>query len=120
MQIHTKTGVLGTMGDIGVLSEIVEHTSAISKMEGIDNQVKATLKQEKKELEFITQQKFMDYYYLKYQYDHVFVIGDNKLKLNVEVMTGKQTLYCSFHDTRNAQHECEHIRFIRMLDEIQN
>ena len=50
----------------------------------------------------------------------VFVIGDNKLKRNVEVMTGKQTLYCSFHDTRNAEHGCEHIRFIKMLDEIQN
>ena len=72
MQIHTKTGMLGTMGDIGVLSEIVEHTSAISKMESIDNQVKATLMQEKKELEFITQQKIMNYYYLKYQHDHSF------------------------------------------------
>jgi len=62
----------------------------------------------------------MEYYYLKYQYEHVFVIGDNKLKLDVGVMTGKQTLYCSFHDVRNEEHECKHIRFIRMLDEIQN
>ena len=120
MQIHTKTGMLGTMGDIGVLSGIVEHTSDISEKESVDRQVKATLREEKKELEFITQQKIMDYYYLKYQYDHVFVIGDNKLKLNVEVMTGKQTLYCSIHDIRNAKNECEHIRFIRMLDEIKN
>ena len=120
MPIHTKTGMLGTMGDIGVLSGIVEHTGDISEKEVVDSQVKATLRQEKKELEFITQQMIMDYYYLKYQYDHVFVIGDNKLKRNVEVMTGKQTLYCSFHDTRNAEHECEHIRFVSMLDEIQN
>jgi hypothetical protein len=120
MQIHTKTGMLGTVGEIEVLSGIVKHTSDISQKESVDSQVKATLMQEKKEPEFITQQKIMDYYYLKYQYDHVFVIGDNKLKLNVEVMTGKQTLYCSFHDTRNAEHECEHIRFVSMLDEIQN
>ena len=120
MQIHTKTGMLGTMGDIGVFSGIVEHASVINEKESVDNRVKATLKQEKKEPDFIAQQQIMDYYYLKYQYDHVFVIGDNKLKLNVEVMTGKQTLYCSFHDIRNAEHECEHIRFIRMLDEIKN
>ena len=75
---------------------------------------------EKEELEFIAQQQIMDYYYLKYRHDHSFVIGDNKLKRNVEVMIGKQTLYCSFHDTRNAEHGCEHIRFIKMLDEIQN
>ncbi len=67
-----------------------------------------------------TQQQIMDYYYLKYHHAHGFVIGDNKLKRNVEVMIGKQTLYCSFHDTRNSEHECEHIRFIKMLDEIQN
>ena len=120
MQIHTRTGGLGTMGDIGVLSGIVEQTGAINEKLSVDNQVKASLKQEKEELEFKAQQQIMEYYYLKYQYDHVFVIGDNKLKLNVEVMTGKQTLYCSFHDTRNAEHECEHIRFVSMLDEIQN
>ena len=75
---------------------------------------------DKEELEFVAQQQIMDYYYLKYQHDHGFVIGDNKLKRNVEVMIGKQTLYCSFHDTRNSEHECEHIRFIKMLDEVQN
>jgi hypothetical protein len=75
---------------------------------------------EKEEFEFSTQQQIMDYYYLKYHHDHGFVIGDNKLKRNVEVMIGKQTLYCCFHDTRNAVHECEHIRFIKTLDEIQN
>ena len=75
---------------------------------------------EKEEFEFSTQQQIMDYYYLKYQHDHGFVIGDNVLKRNVEVMIGKQTLYCSFHDTRNSEHECEHIRFIKMLDEVQN
>lgn len=74
----------------------------------------------KEELEFVAQQQIMDYYYLKYRHDHGFVIGDNKLKHNVEVMIGKQTLYCSFHDTRNAEHGCEHIRFIKMLEEIQN
>lgn len=75
---------------------------------------------QKEELEFGTRQQIMDCYYLKYHHDHGFVIGDNKLKLNVEVMIGKQTLYCSFHDTRNAEHECEHIKFINMLNEIQN
>jgi len=75
---------------------------------------------EKEELVSSTREQVMDWYYLKYQHDHSFVIGDNKLKRNVEVMTGKQTLYCSFHDTRNAEHECEHIRFVSMLDEIQN
>ena len=75
---------------------------------------------EKEELEFSTRQQIMDYYYLKYQHDHSFVIGDNKLKRDVEVMIGNQTLYCSFHDTRNSEHGCEHIRFIKMLDEIQN
>ena len=92
MQTHTKTGML-------------EQTSANG---------------EKEELEFSTRQQIMDYYYLKYHHDHGFVIGDNKLKRNVEVMIGKQTLYCSFHDTRNTEHGCEHIRFINMLDEIQN
>ena len=75
---------------------------------------------EKEELEFGNQQQIMDYYFLKYKHDHSFVIEDNKLKRNVEVMIGKQTLYCSFHDTRNAEHSCEHIRFIKMLDEIQS
>ena len=75
---------------------------------------------EKEELEFSTRQQIMDYYYLKYQHDHSFVIGDNKLKRNVEVMTGKHALYCSFHDTRNVEHGCEHIRFIKMIIERQN
>ena len=75
---------------------------------------------EKEELEFNTRQQIMNHYYLKYQHDHSFVIGDNKLKRDVEVMIGNQTLYCSFHDTRNAEHGCEHIRFIKMLDQIQN
>ena len=75
---------------------------------------------EKEEFEFRTQQQIMDYYYLKYHHDHAFVIGDKNLRRNVEVMIGKQTLYCSFHDTRNVEPECEHIRFIKMLDEIQN
>ena len=92
MQNHTKTGML-------------ERTSANG---------------EKEELEFITQQQIMNYCYLKYRHDHSFVIADNKLKRNVEVMIGKQTLYCTFHDSRNAEHACEHIRFIKMLDEIQN
>ena len=75
---------------------------------------------EKEELEFSTQREIMDYYYLKYNHDHSFVIGDSKLKRNVEVMIGKQTLYCSFHDNRNAEQGCEHIRFIKMLNEVQN
>ena len=92
MQTHTKTGML-------------ESTS---------------VNRDKGELEFSTQQEIMDYFYLKYNHDHSFVIGDSKLKRNIEVMIGKQTLYCSFHDTRNADHGCEHIRFIKMLKEIQN
>jgi hypothetical protein len=80
----------------------------------------ASVNGDNEEVEYNTRQQIMDYYYLKYQYDHGFVIGDNKLKCNVEVMIGKQTLYCSFHDTRDAQHGCEHIKFIKMLDEIQN
>ena len=80
----------------------------------------ASVNRDNEEVEYNTRQQIMDYYYLKYQYDHGFVIGDNKLKRNVEVMIGKQTLYCSFHDTRNTQHGCEHIKFIRMLDKIQN
>ena len=81
---------------------------------------KTSANQDKEEFTLSTQEHIMEYYYLKYQHDHGFIIGDNKLKRNVEVMIGKQTLYCSFHDTRNSEHECEHIRFIKMLDEIQN
>ena len=55
-------------------------------------------------------------YYVKYRHDHVFVIRDNKLKYDIEVMIGKRTLYCAFHDTRNSKHVCEHIRFIKMWD----
>lgn len=75
---------------------------------------------QKEALELSTQQQIMNKYYLKYRHDHSFVIGDNSLRRNVEVMIGKQNLYCSFHDTRNVESECEHIRFIKMLDEIQN
>ena len=75
---------------------------------------------EKVDLVSSTREQIMDWYYLKYQHDHSFVIGDNNLKHNVEVMIGKQTLYCSFHDNRNAEHECQHIRFIKMLDVIKN
>jgi len=81
---------------------------------------KTSVNGEKEELEFSARQQIMDYYYLKYRHDHSFVIADNKLKRNVEVMIGTQTLYCSFHDSRNAEHACEHIRFIKMLDGIQN
>ena len=63
-----------------------------------------SVNRDKGELEFSTQQEIMDYFYLKYNHDHSFVIGDSKLKRNIEVMIGKQTLYCSFHDTRNADH----------------
>ena len=77
-------------------------------------------KQDEEDSEFSTHELITDYYYLKYRHDHSFVIRDNKLNRNVEVMIGKQTLYCSFHDTRNSEHECEHIRFIKMLDEVQN
>ena len=76
--------------------------------------------EEKEELLSTTREQIMDWYYLKYQHDHSLVIGDNKLKRNVEVMTGKQALYCTFHDTRNTEYECEHIRFIKMLIGRQN
>ena len=75
---------------------------------------------EKVDLVSSTREQIMDWYYLKYQHDHSFVIGDNNLKQNVEVMIGKQTLYCSFHDNRNAENECQHIRFIKTLDVIKN
>lgn len=75
---------------------------------------------ENEELECNNRQQIVDYYYLKYHHDHAFVIGDKNLRRNVEVMIGKQNLYCSFHDTRNVEPECEHIRFIKMFDEIQN
>jgi hypothetical protein len=74
----------------------------------------------KEELQISTRQQITGYYFLKYRHDHSFVIGDNKLKHDVEVMRGIQRLYCTFHDTRNEEHRCEHIRFIKMLDELQN
>ncbi|MDF0682493.1 MAG: hypothetical protein P0116_16165 [Candidatus Nitrosocosmicus sp.] len=55
-------------------------------------------------------------YYVKYRQDHVYVIRDNKLKYDIEVMIGKWTFYCAFHDTRNSKHVCEHIKFIEMWD----
>ena len=58
-----------------------------------------------KKIKLGPRQQIMDYYYLKYQHDHSFVIGDNKLKRDVEVMIGNQTLYCSFHDTRNSEQD---------------
>lgn len=55
-------------------------------------------------------------YYVKYRHDHVLVIRDNKLRCDIDVMIGKLTFYCAFHDTRNSKHVCEHIRFIKMWD----
>ncbi|HYF99518.1 MAG TPA: hypothetical protein VD815_05465 [Candidatus Saccharimonadales bacterium] len=75
---------------------------------------------ENEELECGSRQQIIDYYYLKYHHDHAFVIGDKNLRRNIEVMIGKQNLYCTFHDTRNVEPECEHIKFIKMLNEIQN
>ncbi len=92
MQIHSKTGIL-EQGDTN---------------------------RENEELESRNRQQIIDYYYLKYHHDHAFVIGDKNLRRNVEVMIGKQTLYCSFHDTRNVEPECEHIRYIKRLNELQN
>lgn len=63
-----------------------------------------------------SQEKNLDYY-VKYQHDHAFIIRDNKLQYNVEVLIGKQTLYCGFHDTRSADHVCEHIRFVKRWEE---
>ena len=48
-------------------------------------------------------------YYVKYRYDHVYVISDKKLKFDIEIMIGKRTPYCAFHDTRNSKYVCEHI-----------
>jgi hypothetical protein len=53
-------------------------------------------------------------YYVKHRYDYIFVIGDNKLKHDIEVIVGKRTFYCAFHDTRNSKHVCEDIRFIKI------
>ena len=36
-----------------------------------------------------------DNYFLKYYYDNVFVVGDNELKQNIEILIGKQALYCT-------------------------
>ena len=80
---------------------------------------KASVNGEKDELKFSTGEEIMDCYYLKYLHDHSFIIADNKLRRNVEVMIGKQTLYCSFHDSHNVEHGCEHIMYIKMLDGIQ-
>jgi hypothetical protein len=56
-------------------------------------------------------------YYVKYHHDHAYIIRDNKLKFNVEVLIGKQTFYCGFHDTRSAEHVCEHIHYIKIWEE---
>lgn len=120
MQIHPKTGAFGTIGNNGTLGGILKQTSISGMEDNLDEPVKAALKMEEKDLEPFNQQEIVNYCYLKYQYDHVFVIGDNNLKHNVEVMIGRQNLYCSFHDIRNAEYQCEHIRFIKMLDEIKN
>lgn len=58
-----------------------------------------------------------DNYFLKYYYDNVFVVGDNELKQNIEILIGKQALYCTYHDTRDAKQECAHTKFVRVLDE---
>ena len=120
MQIHTKTGAFENTEGIQSPPGVVDRRCVNSKSKSIDYQVNAAMKQENNELGSSgSQQQIKDYCYLKYQYDHVFVIGDNRLKYNVEVMIGKQTLYCSLHDTRNGQQECEHIRFTKMFEEIQ-
>jgi len=75
---------------------------------------------DKEDLLLSSREQIMGHYYIKYQHDHGFVIGDNKLNRNVEVMIGKQTLYCSFHDTRNAERGCEHITYLNKLNEIQD
>lgn len=76
--------------------------------------------QNEEDSEFSTHELIMDYYYLKYRHDHSFVIRDNKLNRNVEVMIGKRTLYCSFHDTRNPDRGCDHITYVKILSEIGN
>ena len=119
MQAHTKTGMVETMENSSILPRIVDQTSVDSEKKNVDAQIKSILVQEMSELELDTRQRIINKYYLKYQYDHVFVIGDNRLKQNVEVMVGKRTLYCAFHDTRNSEYDCEQIRFIKELDEIQ-
>lgn len=55
-------------------------------------------------------------YYVKYRHGHVIVLRDNKLRYDIEVMIGKRTFYCTFHNTYNAKHICKHIRFIKMWD----
>jgi hypothetical protein len=122
MQIPSKTGASENMGGIHCPPGIVHDSHVNGESKSINYPINASMKQENNELELSngSQQQIKNYHYLKYQYDHVFVIGDNKLKHNVEVMIGKQTLYCSLHDTRNGEQECDHIRFTKMFEGIQN
>ncbi|VFJ12641.1 hypothetical protein [Candidatus Nitrosocosmicus franklandus] len=109
MQIHAKTGNIESIDAIPYSCGIAEHIST--------NNMNTYRKNVIDELELKDPQQLTYYCYMKYRYDHVFVIGDNKLKHNVEVMIGKQTLYCSSHDTRTSEQECEHIRFVKMYKE---
>lgn len=59
-----------------------------------------------------------DDYFLKYQYDNALVIGDNKLKENIEILIGTRGIYCKYHDTRGYDQKCEHIKFALMAKEL--
>lgn len=109
MQIHTKTGNVENMDAIPYPYGIVEHITT--------NKMNPYMKNMNDKLQLKDPQQFADFYYVKYRYDHVFVIGDKKLKHDVEVMIGEQTLYCSLHDTRTGEHECDHIGFTKMYKE---
>lgn len=119
MQDHTKTGMSDSLGKIEMFPKSSERSIVTSDQNIVNVQLKDISMLEMKILEQDAQQMIIDDYHLKYHYDHVFVIGDDRLKQNVEVMIGKRTLYCAFHDTRNSEHDCEHVRFIQMLDKLQ-
>ena len=63
------------------------------------------------------QEKYDDYF-LKYQYDNAIVIGDNKLKENIEILIGKRGIYCKYHDTRRCDQNCGHMMFALMAKEL--
>ncbi|MDR4491487.1 MAG: hypothetical protein R2685_11390 [Candidatus Nitrosocosmicus sp.] len=119
MQDHTKTGMSDNLGKIEMFPKISEEKIANSDRNISNIQLKDISMQDMNILEQDVQQMTREDYHLKYHYDHVFVIGDDRLKQNVEIMIGKRTLYCAFHDTRSSEHDCEHVRFIQMLDKLQ-
>lgn len=42
-------------------------------------------------------------YFLKYDYNSAYVIGDNELKQNIEILIGTNGLYCAYHNNHNQK-----------------